>query len=115
MSLPWAARQFVKLLPIAFVPSRHFVHAVPLLTLNTFFDASLDAPSLSMVARRYLRAARQNPVDGYKLSPSLLTIYACASMTRHFLAYCFKPVTGLIVSRPFALAAVLPLRLEPGG
>ena len=54
-----------------------------------------------MVARRYLRAARQNPVDGYKLSPSLLTIYACASMTRHFLAYCFKPVTGLIVSRTF--------------
>jgi hypothetical protein len=62
-----------------------------------------------------LQAVRRNPVDRYKLSPGLLTIYACANSARHFVAYCFKPVTGLIVSRTFALAAVLPLRLEPGG
>jgi hypothetical protein len=36
-------------------------------------------------------------------------------LTRHFLAYCFKPVTGLIVSRTFASASVLLLRLKPGG
>jgi hypothetical protein len=35
---------------------------------------------------------------GLGTAASLLKIYACACLTRHFLACCFKPVTGLIVS-----------------
>jgi hypothetical protein len=55
MPLPWPSRQFVKLLPIAFVPSGHFIHAVPLLTKVYAFVASLDAASHSKVASSYLR------------------------------------------------------------
>jgi hypothetical protein len=81
MALPWPSRQFIKLLPIAFVPSRHSLLAagpvrlqqlVPSQTLHlstTFRDAALDAFLRPMVASCYLtstgkrlypvRAARQ--------------------------------------------------------
>jgi hypothetical protein len=66
MALPWPSRQFVKLLPIAFVPSRHSLLAagrvrlqqtVPSQTLHlsiTFRDAALDASLRRMVASSYL-------------------------------------------------------------
>ena len=114
VALPRPARQFVKLLPIAFVPSGHFVHAVPLLT-NVYPLRCLVGCSIALESGIQLpQVVRRNPVFRYKLSPGLLTIYACASSARHFVAYCFKPVTGLIVSRTFALAAGPPFGLEPG-
>ena len=110
MSLPRAARQFVKLLPIAFVPGRHFVHAARCSLSPTFFDAALDAKTMFKVASkgptslgRILYAANATS-PGLLAATSLLTIYACAGLTRHFVAYCFKPVTGLNVSRTFTSA-----------
>jgi hypothetical protein len=86
---------------------------------NTLFDAPLDAKSRPEVAPSYPHVDPQNPVVlyimGSRTPASLLTIYARADWTRHFLAYCFKPVTGLIVSRTWAVATVLLLCLEPGG
>ena len=115
MSLPRTARQLVKLLPIAFVPGRHFFHAALPLTLYYARCCHVGCVILLESGIQLPQAARQNPVGVRKPLPSLLTIYACASSARHFLVYCFKPVTGLIVSRTFALATVLLLRLEPGG
>jgi hypothetical protein len=66
MSLPWPSRQFIELLPIAFVPSCHSLLAarpvrlqqtVPSQTLHltiTFRDAALDALLRPMVASSYL-------------------------------------------------------------
>jgi hypothetical protein len=62
MSLPRAARQFVKLLPIAFVPGRHFVHAARCSLSHTFFDAALDAKTTLKVASKGPYFARQIPV-----------------------------------------------------
>jgi hypothetical protein len=50
MPLPRASRQLVKLLPVAFVPSRHFVHAVCCSLSHTFFDVALDAGTGFQVA-----------------------------------------------------------------
>jgi hypothetical protein len=44
--------------------------------------------------------------SGYVALTSQLTIYVYDGWTRHFVAYCFKPVTGLIVSRILAVATV---------
>jgi hypothetical protein len=52
---------------------------------------------------RILHAANATS-PGLLAATSLLTIYACAGLTRHFVAYCFKPVTGLNVSRTFTSA-----------
>jgi hypothetical protein len=50
MPLPGPAGQFVKLLPIAFVPGRHFVHAVLPLTVSYVLYVALDAKTPFWVA-----------------------------------------------------------------
>jgi hypothetical protein len=115
MPLPGTSRQLIKLLPIAFVPGRHFVHTVPLLITYYALRCLVGCKVTLQSGTQLPQTARQNAVDAGKPSASLLTIYVCAGLTRHFAAYCFKPVTGLIVSRTLAVATVLLFRLEPGG
>jgi hypothetical protein len=110
MSLPRAARQFVKLLPIAFVPGRHFVHAPGAHCLiRSLMLLWMQKLRLRWHPRALLRSAKscrlRNAISpGLLAGASLLTIYACTGLTRHFGVYCFKPVTGLNVSRTFTSA-----------
>lgn len=67
MALPGPARQFVKLLPIAFVPSGHFIHAALPLTLYYALCCPVGCAIPLKSGSQLLQAARQNPVGVYQL------------------------------------------------
>jgi hypothetical protein len=95
MTLPRAARQFVKLLPIAFVPGRH------ILCFCFYYPSTLILPdwmqSWPLEFTVFLAGPYLTSVPA-KSTNDRLTIYAAVRRARHFLSCCIKPVTGFIVS-----------------
>ena len=81
MTLPGAARQFVKLLPIAFVPSSHSILYYVLLT-------ALDAQP----AKKVRLIPAHGPVEASVISE--LFIYSTTDRTRHFPCLLFQTRYG---------------------
>jgi len=89
VTLPGAARQFVKLLPIAFVPSRHSILYYVLLTA---LDAQPSQKVRLIAAKHGLRGVQLPQSPSYSYTPQ-------QTGQDIFLVCCFKHVTGRIVSR----------------
>jgi len=105
VALPGAARQFIKLLPIAFVPSRHFnrnckpVHIyyyVPLTRLDAPQVQKVPGGSHSFSTCRACFKTALRPPNRVPHGANHTAQYVRQGI---FLAWCFKHVTGRFVSR----------------